>query len=530
MPVKKAPEPIELSQKEIDEFLEQVEQHLSPKYSETAKALVAILGFLNGLADKKAATIARLVKMIFGIKTESMKNVLGDSIEKPANADEKHETPTPEKEKPKGHGRNGHEAYTGAERITVPHRSMTHGCGCSECKGKCYKTESAVIIRFEGGALIQAVVYELETFRCNLCGAIFRAAAPEGIGEEKYDASVGSAVANMKYGGGLPFYRIEKLQESAGVPLPASTQWEIVDGAAEKARPAYGELIRQAAQGQVIHNDDTTMKVLDLIKENKESHPERKGMFTTGMLSSLDDHKIALFFTGRKHAGENLAELLKQREKSLDPPIQMCDALSRNAPDEFKTLLANCLAHGRRNFTDVIEAFPEECRFVIEILGEVYHNDAVAKAREMPPKERLEFHKENSGPLMKKLKEWLQAQFDERKTEPNSSLGKAIKYMLKHWKPLTLFLRIPGAPLDNNLCEQALKRAILHRKNSLFYKTGRGAEVGDLFMSLIHTCNLNGANPFEYLTVLQRRHAEAAANPAHWLPWTYKTTLAQIAP
>jgi transposase len=123
----------------------------------------------------------------------------------------------------------------------------------------------------------------------------------------------------------------------------------------------------------------------------------------------------------------------------------------------------------------------------------------------------------------------MEAQLAERKTEPNSGLGKAIRYMLRHWLPLTLFLREPGAPVDNNLVERILKKAILHRRNSLFYKTLNGARVGDLFMSLIHTCELNGANPFDYLTELQRHAEELKQRPSEWMPWNYRETLAQLA-
>jgi transposase len=143
------------------------------------------------------------------------------------------------------------------------------------------------------------------------------------------------------------------------------------------------------------------------------------------------------------------------------------------------------------------------------------------------PKERLRFHQEHSQPVMDKLYVWLHAQFNERKIEPNSGLGTAIRYVLRHWHPLTLFLRQPGAPLDSNIVERALKKAILHRKNSQFYKTKNGAEVGDLFMSLIHTCelNLNGANPFDYLIELQKHASELAKDPAAWMPWNYQDTL-----
>ncbi len=126
---------------------------------------------------------------------------------------------------------------------------------------------------------------------------------------------------------------------------------------------------------------------------------------------------------------------------------------------------------------------------------------------------------------MEGLQQWCHEQLDEKKVEPNSGLGKAIRYLLNHWTKLTLFLREPGAPLDNNICERALKKAILHRKNSLFYKTENGARVGDLFMSLIHTCELCGANPFDYLTQLQEHAAELKQNPPEWMPWNYRATL-----
>lgn len=200
----------------------------------------------------------------------------------------------------------------------------------------------------------------------------------------------------------------------------------------------------------------------------------------------------------------------------------MCDALSRNMSEDFKTIVANCLAHGRRKFVDVVAHFPAECRHVLETLGDVYKNDAEARERNLSPQERLAFHQANSAPLMDELQKWMTEQIEQKKVEPNSGLGEAIGYMQRHWKKLTLFLRTPGAPLDNNVVERLLKRAILHRKNALFYKTRNGARVGDLFMSLIHTCQLAAVNAFEYLTSLQE-HAEAVVrDPARWMPWNYR--------
>ncbi len=424
-----------------------------------------------------------------------------------------------------------------------------------------------MVVRLVGQAPVKAVVYYLQKLRCNPCGAIFTAKPPEGVDPEaKYDPTVGSMIALLKYGYGMPFHRQETLQGNLGIPLPDATQWDIVDAQAERAEPVWQELVRQAGQGDVVHNDDTGVKILELMAERarqaalkdadagtaaqpwsaaknsaadlaedadddsaKEPGPDRTGMFTTGIVATGEGHKIALFLSGRQHAGENLKDVLRRRAAELPSPIQMCDALTRNLPGELKTIVANCLAHGRRQFVDVVDRFPEECRHVLESLSVVYHNDAIAQDRKLSAEERLLFHQAESGPTMEELHVWLVRQFDQRRVEPNSALGKAISYLLRHWEKLTLFLRVAGAPLDNNICERALKKAIRHRRNSLFYKTPHGAHVGDMFMSLIATCELCGANPFDYLTELDRHADSAAANPAAWMPWNYRETLAGLA-
>jgi hypothetical protein len=376
-------------------------------------------------------------------------------------------------------------------------------------------------------------VYELEKLRCNLCGDVFTAAPPEGAGNKKYDETAASMIALLRYGSGFPWNRLEGLQENLGIPLPAATQCEIVQETAAPIQPAMDELIRQAAQGKVVHNDDTSMRVLSLDRDaacDADLAAERTGVFTSGIVSIGEGHRIGVYFTGRKHAGENLADVLKQRAEGLEAPIQMCDALSRNLPKlpkKLEIMVGHCLAHARRHFVEVTPNFPQECRFVLESLGEVYGYDEAARAQCLSPEQRLHFHQERSKPVMEKLHLWLGAQFDERKVEPNSGLGTAISYLLKYWDRLTLFLRQPGAPLDNNVCERALKKSILHRKNSLFYKTRNGAQMGDLFMSLIHTCELNGADPFDYLNQLQRHAEELKQAPSEWLPWNYREMLAR---
>lgn len=451
-------------------------------------------------------------------------------VEQPELADENGvAAESSEQQIKKGHGRNSAEAYTGERKVAV-HAKLASGDACPECeRGRVYKQrEPKTLVRVVGQPPLEATVYEMERMRCNACGQVFTAETPKGIGEDKYDATAIAIIAQLKYGGGVPFTRLERMEEQMGVPLPAATQWELVEKGAAVLKPAFDQLIWQAAQGEVLHNDDTGMRILQLAREPSD---KRTGTFTSGIVSLRQGHKIALFFTGRQHAGENLRDLLRKRAEEARSPIQMCDALSRNTPkpgNGIVILLANCLAHGRRQFVDVAANFPEECGYVLETLGMVYANDRMAREQGLDDEARLSFHRQYSEPLMTRLRNWLEEQLAQHKTEPNSGLGKAISYLLNHWRPLTLFLREAGAPLDNNICERALKKAILNRKNAMFYKTSNGAMVGDLYMSLIHTCELNGVNPFHYLTELQRHADEVKTAPGEWMPWNYIGSLEGI--
>jgi transposase len=524
---------VEISMDELQSILEHVRKlGLPEKERETLRALVDSYAFLLGEIGDKKASIDRLRQLVFGGKTESKENVKQRAGKSPATgADEKPK----EKRKRKGHGRIPVEAYIGAVRVKVPHESLSPGDLCPLCPGKVYGKKPQLFLRIEGSAPFVATVYEQEYLRCGLCGAVFTAKLPPEVGEEKkFDETAASMAAFLRYGNGLPMNRIEGLQKVMGVPFPASVQWELMRDAAKKMEAAYLELVHQAAQGVVLHNDDTPMKILDFLvekrkrKERGEPPPERTGTYTSGIVSeSSDGRRIVLYFTGQRHAGENLEDVLAHRAAGLDPPIQMCDGLDRNAPGEMKTILSNCAAHARRKFVDVVAGFPDEVAHVIDEFSLVYKHDAQAKAEGMSAEERLRFHQEESGPVMERLKTWLEDLLAEKKVEPNSGLGKAVTYSLNRWENLTLFLRQAGAPLDNNCCERILKRAILHRKNSLFYRSANGARVGDLYMALIATAKLAKADPFDYLTELQRYAGEVAATPSEWMPWNYRETLAR---
>jgi transposase len=525
----KSPRPkhIDLTPSEMQAFLDRVKgRSLADEDYGIIVAMTETIQCLSQALEEKATSIKRLLGYLFGASTESSKNVLSENEGNNQSPASSHNPRSEKKSRPKGHGRNGASSYTGGEHIIVSHPDLKSGDPCPACeKGKVYELAlPSMVVRVVGSAPLKATVYELNRLRCNLCGMIFTAPAPDGVCNGKYDDSAAAMVALLKYGCGMPFYRMGKLQANMGMPVPPSTQWDLLDAAEAIVSPAFEALLRLAAQGKLLHNDDTTARILSEIqKQDPES--ARKGIFTTGVISVHEDHKIALFMTGHNHAGENMKKVLKQRASGLAPPQQMCDGAKRNIPENFLTILINCMAHARRQFVDIVEAFPEECRYVIELLAKVYHHDDVAKGQGLGPEPRMEFHRKTSGPLMEELETWCREQLAQKKVEPNSGLGKAINYMLNRWPELTRFLNIPGAPLDNNICERALKLAVLHRKNCYFFKTLRGAHVGDVFMSLIHTCQLAGENPFQYLTALLNNGAGVAKAPEHWLPWNYRNTL-----
>jgi transposase len=414
--------------------------------------LLRTLQWLMSAIEAKDTTIGRLARMIFGAKTEKTKQL----FPKPPPATAPGQTTQSAAPKRKGHGRTAAADYTGAQRVPVTHPQLRPGEACPDCKqGKLYVLKRpAQWVRITAQPLFAATRFELEQLRCKLCGKVFTAPAPPEAGLEKYDPNTGPMLGYMRFGTGLPHYRLERMQADLGVRLPASTQWELMAQTGQALEPVHQTLMSLAAQGHLIHNDDTPMRVQSLAEEAAPAAQgkERTGVFTTGLISPVEgNHTIALFITGHRHAGENLDQLLARRATGCPPPIQMCDALSRNPSKEFQIILANCLSHGRRQFVDIAQDFPQPCQQVLESLGEVYKYDAQAKELGLSPEARLQFHQEHSREIMDQLRDWINQCLEQKLVEPNSGLGDAFQYLLRHWDPLTLFLRQAGAPLDNNI-------------------------------------------------------------------------------
>lgn len=314
---------------------------LTDEESRTLKAAIETGGYGADLLEQKGTTVANLRQLRFGATTEKTRAVLAEAgVIDPTRATEpRDDAPTADADRQRrdrrpGHGRHGAEAYGGARRIDVPHAQLHHGDRCPHCaQGKLsVQREPGLLIRFVGQAPMAATMYALEKLRCNLCGDFFTADPPPGGGAEQYDATAGAMIAVLTYGTGLPFHRLDRLQTTLQIPLPASTQWEIVSDLAMRLQPVLPALTQQAAHGEIRHHDDTSMTVLELRgrrvprgdPETGGGSPDRTGVFTSAVVSTREGRRIALFLTGRRHAGEHLAHVLTARAADLGPPIQMC--------------------------------------------------------------------------------------------------------------------------------------------------------------------------------------------------------------
>jgi hypothetical protein len=387
-------------------------------------------------------------------------------------------------------------------------------------------------IRLDGHALLSAIRYELEKLRCSACGEVFTASLPPEVPQEKYSFRARAVLAVGRYYLGLPFHRIEGYPAMRGVPLPDATQWELIETVGDRGPVVCRHLEHLAAQGELILQDDTSVRRLSLLKEHQgvearaealglSRSPERTGMYTTALVVQGGEQTVCLYSSGRSHAGENLASLWKQRQAGGDKPRVMSDARSRHEADEAHLIRGHCLAHGRRKCSELAEVLPAECQVVLASRKQGLDHDEVARNEHMEEAARLASHQQYSAPIMDGLKAWLTKQRDDRLVEPNSSLGKAVASMQGHWETLTRVLHLPGAPLDNNLCERALQLCIRQRQNSLLYNTEHSAYVASVLSSLIATCVQAGVNAVDYRVALQAHRHEVFADPGAWVPWNY---------
>jgi len=514
----------ELSEKELDALIARMEDAIENDISITKEDMklwleigLSFAQLSEQLADNDV-TLHKLKKLAGLVKSSEKFKNSDKSKAKPESSKEK-------KEKPEIEHKVCHHKLEG----------LVKGDICPKCgKGKLYKYEPAVTVRISGNSPLTATKHIREKLRCNACGEYFTAPLPKEVvedgGEDNlYTYSAKAIMAIYRYFGGLPLHRQESINHLLGVPVNASTILDQVEHVSNAGNVIFNHLKKLASDASSYQIDDTTNRILDAGKvmiPNRKTGKERErsGVYTSGMIAEIEGKKVVLFNTNIGHAGEFIDYILRNRNANAPPPLIMSDAISWNRPSVLQDYhLSLCNAHARRQFYDLYEHFPAKVEWVLQRYYKIWDNDD--KCEKKSPEERLAYHQEHSLPLMKEIKTWGEVQLETNETEPNSALGKAIKYFNKHFDGLTAFCRIPGAKIDNNEMESMLKLIIRGRKNSLFFKTQHGADIADVLTSLIATCQKQNINSFNYLTALQKHSELVRQNPEQWLPWNYKQAL-----
>ena len=530
----KAPKVKKITQEQMDHlFLNVDKSNLSDEDSALFKQLIKGNAWLVEQLELGLLSIAKLRKLfqIQGSEKASLRKAKanqtgsGESHKGGDNSTDQGET-----KKPKNHGRNGADAYHGANIVEVQHSDLLPGgvCPADACGGRLYEiSEPGVVIRVTGAPLASATRYNLQKLRCSICEVIYTAPLPKGVSDKKYDNTFVSMLMINKYFMAMPLYRQDRLQAYLGMPLPASTQWGLIAEHEESLKALHQALCQDAANGLALCYDDTSVKILSKIQEKKQAaHGEKSEhtCFTTGVVSIHDDHRTYVYMSNTQVAGAYMADILILRNEDLELPIVMCDALSANTPQgisEDLYVLCYCLVHARRQFYELPDGFDDLADEVLRLIGKVYDYESYAKT--LSADARLAYHQKHSAPVMAELKTYLGEQ--EEEFEPNSVAGRAVTYILKRFTGLSQFLRYGNAPIDNNIVEQALKLVIQLRKSSMFYKTLRGAQIASYIQSALYSAAQNNINPCIYMAALLDNEQAVIADPEAWLPWNYEATL-----
>ena len=531
--------------------------------------LVEFVFVLRTAYDKKYAALLRVLRMIFGARSErrSKKKKSGGGG--------------------KGNGKTGSSEFTGAETVDCSHPTLKPGDVCPECqKGTLREGEPAKRTVFDGQAPIAVTIYLLQRLICKSCDAVFTTPPPpeaeedpperpglpgdgemaRSSGQDPADHSTRSRRGGKEriwkpgiyatlvvfcYLNALPVYRLAMMLRACGIPLPESTIHKRLDEAFEVFLPVYRCLLHESVQADLYHIDDTGRSIGEAVAlkkagsqsgvgkisevsldqpcsgpvEGKKGKP-REGTRTSCIVARLaDGRETMLFRTDYLLAGECLDRLLEGRSRELAVPLLESDSLSHNQT-LAEVRRSWCLDHLRRFFIDLESTAPELSGAVLDLLAQVYRNDTTARESGMDASERLVHHQRESGPVMTSLKCLLQVALTS--AEPSSELRKPVKHTLDNWKQYTGFLRWEGVPLSNARCERVLKRVIAQRKVSMFFKTFLGAFRGDVFQSVLITAfEAKDVNHWHYVKSLMENRSKVIKNPETWLPHNYTLNFAR---
>mgnify|MGYP000993826807 FL=1 len=527
----------EMTEKELNAFIARVEDAMEYNLTLEKKDLSLLFEafkaclYLQERASHNDLTIKKLKKLLGMVSSsEKLKEAMASTVHSGEPQEEKKKEPRKLKKKSE---------LVKAEVVHHKLEGFSKGDSCPECPtGKLYKFEPASLIRVTSESPFQTKNHISERLRCNFCEKFFTANLPkevldDGNPNQKYGYSARSLMSIYKYFSGMPFFRQQTLQSLFHCHISASSIFDQSELVANMIKPVFDHLKILASSADHFYLDDTTNKILDakpVLKKRRGSNKEmlRTGVYSSGLIATLDKKDIVLFQTNIGHAGEFIDEILDQRKKDLPIPKLMSDAASQNKPSRREVIWCLCNAHARRQFFDLIDDHPEFCQRIVSYFDRIFENERIAKNKKLNDEDRLVFHREHSLAVYQEIISYAEEHLKEKKTEPNSNLGKAIKYLLKHKNGLMQFCYTLGAKLDNNKMEAMLKLIVLGRKNHYFFKSSAGAAVSDTILSVIATAKSSNINVFEYLTHLQRYSEDVRKNPDLWTPWNYIATLESI--
>lgn len=522
----------ELSQDELNALIERVEYAIENDLSVSTGDLKLLLTAITTLCtlqqklEDNDVTLHKMRKLLGMVQQSERRHTESKGKKRPSdfNNSKKENKPKP---KPK---------------VPVSHHKMEKykiGQQCPDCqKGKLYKYEPGKLLRITGHSPYEAVRHITEQLRCNACQELHTAPLPDevladGHANQTYGYSARSLMAIHKFYSGIPYYHQGNLANIFGYSVSASTVFDQCELVADAVMPVFYEMKRQASDAPSFMLDDTHNRILEQKpelrdKRNGKGKQLRTGIYSSGLIALTEAKKeIVLFETSLGHAGELLDDVLRKRSPNLPSPLIMSDALSNNNPTVMSALQANCNSHCRRQFVDLEARHPETIAWVLDTYKIIWKAEHHTKENNHTPEERLAYHKEHSLPAMEQLREWAVGQQQSARFEEHCPLGKAINYLLRHYKKLTLFCVVAGALIDNNRMEETLKIVIRIRKTSHFYKTKNGAGVANVLTSLIATSHRAEINIFHYLIALQQNKDAVQASPSSWMPWNYELQLAE---
>jgi transposase len=454
-----------------------------------------------------------------------------ESVQKP----EEPQTSQDPKKNPqsKGHGRRRLSHISSAELVFHHGTKHQKGSPCPCCNNKLsdgHKRKTTVI---SAQALLKISIHTNDTVECKSCGFAESAPLPEKLAQEcigRYHMSAIAVLAYFRYFCGFASHRLDVASAHLSVRAPESTQWDLFESAANLLMPMFKHLKKKIANSSLIWMDHTHNHILSEEKERRQQRNEsdtkiRIGMSTSCFLSRLNDGKcIALYHTGPIDAGQYLREVLKFRKDKSGPLVVACDALASNLKQNHSDLkLALCNAHARRQFVELGKNLPKNGRQILALYKIVFKNDKIAN--NLDSKSRLEYHITHSLPLMLRMRDLALTELLSDTRLPTGEITNAFAYFIRHFENLCAFCKIENAPLHTNDVERALKKSILHRKNSLFFQTPTGAAVGDLMTSLCMSAHLNSISPVWYLTKLLCNAHSVKLDPEKWMPWNIACTV-----